>query len=655
MCELTSEAGVTEAVTGIAYNADLLTCYEDAEGKMQQASPATLEKLRKLLSASVSQAPQHVVAPAGGSIDLSAFMSKSIKISQWQLDHDGRSILRGGPSQTLRLPADLSPGDYLLTLPDTGERIAVLVTPAQAYQPGFARQRKRTWLLSLQLYALASPENWGHGDFGDLLRMLEIAAASGCGGIGLNPLHALFEHNPDDASPYAPSSRLFMNPLYLDLSRLPGGPETPPRPAENRQENAPLVDYAAVAQIKYAAIRAAYRRFKAHPDERAADAFAAFRRRKGNLLKRFAAFNLLQARHGMNWRQWPHDWRQPDDDRIAALAEQEADAIGATEFAQWQCDSQLAACRDYAKQKRMPIGLYLDVAVGSHPCGFDAWNDQDAFLQGVAIGAPPDALNAAGQNWGLTAFNPTVLAAGGFRPFRDILAAAMEYAGTIRIDHILGLNRLYLIPDGASGRDGAYLSYPLRDLLAVLAHESQRWRCLVIGEDLGTVPEGLRERLQAAGIWTYIVMLFERESDGTFRDPADYPYQALATFATHDLPPFAAWAEGRDLDTLRELGMPASENTNQRLKAYGDLMTAIHAYCPGLRGSAFERTAALLGKSASAVIAVALEDIFELKNQLNVPGTDREYPNWRHRTAISWPEVQARLAGLSKILQARLS
>lgn len=594
---------MTDGPTHYRYDAELLTAYEDAEGNLQHASPRTLGILRKLLSASSAKADQHAAASG-----------------------------------------------------DPTEALPVVPAPHESYQPPFSRQQRRTWLLGVQLYALATPENWGHGDFGDLFRILEICADTGCGGVGLNPLHALFEQIPDEASPYAPSSRLFINPLYLDLSRLPGYAEKDLNSIGGiLQRSAPLMDYAAVAQAKYAAIKAACQRFMAAPAAAQAAAFSEFRQRKGNLLRRFAAFNLLQARHGVNWRHWPEEWQQPDDARIAALAEQESEAIGITEFAQWQCHAQLAACRDYAREKHMPIGLYLDMAVGSHPCGFDAWNDQEVFLQGAAIGAPPDALNAAGQNWGLTAFNPAVLARRAFRPFRDILAAAMEYAGAIRIDHILGLNRFYLIPDGATGRDGAYLRYPLPELLAVLAHESQEWRCLVIGEDLGTVPQGFREQLQAAGIWTYIVALFERDADGIFRDPAAYPYKALATFATHDLPPFAVWAEGKDLETLHSLGMPASETTAKRLKAYSDLMNAIHSHGPECEGTPFERTVALLGTSGSAVIAVALEDIFGLQNQLNVPGTDKEYPNWRHRTAINWPDARAKIAGIAKILHMRAS
>ncbi|HEX6957938.1 MAG TPA: 4-alpha-glucanotransferase [Ferrovibrio sp.] len=646
-----------------SYTAALLTVYEDAEGKLQRPSAATLEKLGKLLSAS-AETQRHPVAMAGDAIDLAALRgndggngssSNGSSASAWLLSRDGRTVLSGSGA-TARLAADLPAGEYLLRIAgDAGAGWPVLVTPREAYQPAFARQDKRTWLLGLQLYALASPDNWGHGDFGDLLRLLEICAAAGCGGIGLNPLHALFRHSPEDASPYAPSSRLFINPLYLDLRRLPGYADEFASLARDLPRNAALMDYASAARTKYAVIDAAYRRFIAHPDGAAAAEFADFRRRRGEPLRRFAAFDLLQARHGLDWRAWPEAWRSPDDARIARLAAEEPEAIGAAEFAQWQCHAQLAACRDHARRKRMPAGLYLDLAVGSHPCGFDAWNDQAAFLQGATIGAPPDALNAAGQNWGLTAFDPAVLLRCAFKPFRDILAAAMEYAGAIRIDHILGLNRLYLIPDGASAREGAYLRYPLHELLAVLAHESRQWRCLVVGEDLGTVPQGLRAQLRAAGIWTYIVTLFERAADGSFRDPADYPYRALATFATHDLPPFAGWAEGQDLKTLRALGIPAHESAAARRKAYAALMHAIRSRRPAAEGSAFERTIAWLGDSNSAVIAVALEDIFGLNRQLNVPGTHTEYPNWRHRTAIGWAETKTRIETIARILHGRRS
>lgn len=632
------------------YSADLLTAYKDADGNIQQVSPRTIGILRKLLSASATDASRHLVVSAGDALDPADISEKCSNTSPWQLVRDGLAVVSGEAGPVITIPVELPPGGYTLRIGrDATEAVPVLVAPREAYQPAFARRHQKTWLLGVQLYALATPDNWGHGDFSDLLRILEICAHSGCGGVGLNPIHALFEQRPEDASPYAPSSRLFINPLYLDLSRLPGYSSELERMADNLPRNAELVDYASVARTKYAVLRETYRRFLATADTALTGAFADFRRRKGNVLRRFAAFNLLQARYGLDWRQWSAEWQTPDDERIAELGRREPEAIGAEEFAQWQSHTQLAACRDYARRQAMPVGLYLDVAVGSHPHGFDAWNDQEAFLRGVTIGAPPDAMNAAGQNWGLTAFNPLVLIRRGFRPLRDILAAAMEFAGAIRVDHILGLNRFYLIPDGGSGRDGAYLRYPLRELLAVLALESQQWRCLVIGEDLGTVPQGFREQLQAAGIWTYIVTLFERDAAGAFRDTAGYPYRALATFTTHDLPPFAAWAEGKDLEMLRALGLPAGESAEQRRVTYNALLNDARsdsAHTP------FERTIALLGGSGSAIIAVALEDIYGQKKQLNVPGTYDEYPNWRHRTAVAWPDFKARMGRVSEILQA---
>lgn len=629
------------------YSADLLMAYEDAEGNVQQASPRTLEILRKLLAARPAKASMQAVIPAGGDIDLEQIIGKRLNFRRWQLCRNGETVLHGTQS-SIGIPADFPTGDYLLEIDGpTAERIPVVITPRAAFQPRFARAGEKTWLLAVQLYALGSSENWGHGDFGDLMRILDIVAAVGGGGVGLNPLHALFQHNPEDASPYAPSSRLFLNPMYLDLAAVPGYAAV--RPGDLIQD-VDLVDYLTIAVKKYSALRDAYRRFEVSPDPELTQAFAEFRRSKGDLLRRFAAFNLLQERYGLNWREWPEDWQTPDDARIAMLARQEPAAIGFTEFTQWQCHVQLARCRDHAKAKEMPLGLYLDLAVGSHPHGFDAWNDQEAFFQGMTIGAPPDALNISGQNWGLTAFNPLVLIDRGFKPFRDILAAAMQYAGAIRIDHILGLNRFYLIPGGASGRDGAYLNYPLVDLLAVLAHESERWQCLVIGEDLGTVPEGFRQQLSAAGIWTYIVMLFERDEDGTFRAPARYPFNALATFSTHDLPPFAAWAEGRDLGTLGDLGLAASETIAQRLQAYSFLMDAVRAVEPGLAGPPFERMVAFLGTAGSAIVAVSLEEMLGQTRQINLPGTYTEYPNWRHRTWVKWPEFQRKAGAIAALL-----
>ena len=331
-----------------------------------------------------------------------------------------------------------------------------------------------------------------------------------------------------------------------------------------------------MAAAKTRALRLAYERFSGAEASRR-QAFAEFRRERGPLLGRFAVFEFLRRRFGKPWRQWPDQWHNPSEADLAALRLNDGDAIGFFEFVQWVADTQLEACRRRAHDLALPIGLYLDVAVGMHPEGFDAWNDQRAVMSELSVGAPPDLYNTAGQNWGLAAFNPDALEAERFAPFRSMLQAAMRYAGAIRLDHVLGLKRLYLIPEGMRAGQGVYVRFPFAALLAVSAQESIRQRCIVIGEDLGTVPDGFRDTLADWGIWSYQVMLFERAADGSFLPPESYRENALVTFGTHDLPTFAGWMRGHDLAVKRALNMDPGETDRERTAAQLALRSALAA------------------------------------------------------------------------------
>lgn len=500
-------------------------------------------------------------------------------------------------------------------------------SPSRAYQPPFALQGRQSWVVSVQLYSLGNTRNLGHGDFTDLRQLLELVADAGGGGVGVNPLHALNEAQPTDASPYAPSSRLFLNWLYIDVGALPH--MTADDIAALQPDGKPddgLIDYQAVATVKEKILRLAWRRFVERGTQSEQEAFAAFRADQGEELRRYAAFCVLRRREGGSWRSWRRPWARPTSRDIAQLAHDHEDDIGFHEFVQFHAHRQLARCRDLAQARGLDVGLYLDVAVGVDPDGFDAWNDPDAFLRGATIGAPPDALNKSGQNWGLTSFNPRALRRNAYAPFRKMLGASMRFAGAIRLDHVLGLNRIYVIPPGAKPTKGAYVKLPLADLLAVAALESQFHRCLIIGEDLGTVPHGLREALREHGIWTYRVVMFERDERG-FLPPQNYPEAALATFSTHDLPTFAGWRTGRDIDLLRTLGLEPSENIEQRRSTLAALAKVLESG----DGVSFDAIVRFLNATPSRLIAFALEDLLGSTTQINLPGTHREYPNWRHR------------------------
>jgi len=342
------------------------------------------------------------------------------------------------------------------------------------------------------------------------------------------------------------------------------------------------------------------------------------------------------------WWEWPDEWRRPTAPAIKALRDQAGDEMGYHEFVQWVADRQLAACRHEAARRGLPVGLYVDLAVGVAPAGADAWSEQASIIPQTEVGAPPDALNTAGQAWGVAAFNPRVLETEGFEPFARLLAAGMRHAGAIRLDHVLGLNRLYLIPLGCKPQEGAYVRYPLQALLAVAAVESVRHRCVVIGEDLGTVPTDLRRVLADWGVWSYLVMLFERQQDGAYRSPHEYPRDALATFSTHDLPTFAGWREHHDLRVKRELGLDPGEVESERKNALAMLDRALRDLTLGRGdGPEFIDVVRLLARAPSRLLAVALEDVLGIVDQPNIPGTVAEHPNWRRRVPVDLEDLFA--------------
>lgn len=521
------------------------------------------------------------------------------------------------------------------------ESLAASGEPCQFGDAGGARQRayqgdgqSRRWLLAVQLYGVRSATNWGHGDFTDLSMLISLAAKIGAAGIGLNPLHALFPDRPEEASPYAPNSRLFLNPLYIDVSAAPGFPglvEARLVDAVEQLRGTSTVDYTGVARAKLLALRAAYAKFSQLPDE--TEDFENFRRDRGRSLQAFAAFETLRHRFpDAPWWEWPPEWREPTDAVLRSLRLSAGEEMAFHEYVQWIADRQLRRCHELARALDLSIGLYVDLAVGVDAGGADAWAGNGNLLAGLSIGAPPDPLNTLGQEWGVTSYNPHRLAECDFAPLRDMLRCAMRYAGAVRIDHILGLKRLYVVPRGLGAAKGTYLRCPFESLLAVIAEESQRQQCIVIGEDLGTVPEGFREALAAWGIWTYVVMLFEREHDGAFRAPERYPVDAVATFSTHDLATFSGWLSGHDLRVKRGIGMDPGERDDERERAVAALLQSRRRH--GFEGEGFIPIARYLAATPARLVVISVEDVLMIEDQINVPGTVDQHPNWRRRLPV---------------------
>jgi 4-alpha-glucanotransferase len=623
-----------------AKNLGIVTEYIDGQGHRRVTDAAAL---KTILDALPPQRPdgsidQPVIIRAGHPTRTDLAPAAKLPVA-WKIAAD-ENVLAAGETgdRVISWPQDLPMGVHRLQLTDAAsstEELPLLVAPARAFGGDF----DRCWLLAVQLYGVRSARNWGIGDFTDLQGLIELAHHLGADGVGLNPLHALFDDRPGDCSPYSPNSRLFLNALYIDVEKLPefrAGPQTRDMLAHLRACD--VVDYAAVAGLKWQALRSAFKAFKANAKSERLQDFEEFRAERASLLSHFACFEVLRHKYNKPWWEWPKEWRQPDEEKLARLRKgADAAEVEFVEFVQWSADRQLGAAKGLAHRLGMQVGLYLDVAVGVQSDGFDAWNEQAAISRHLGVGAPPDPLNTAGQDWGLAGFNAAGLEIRSFEPYRDMLRAAMRHAGVIRLDHVLGLKRLYLVPRGFGPENGAYVQMPFEALLAATAQESVAHRCVVIGEDLGTVPEGFREQMADWGIWSYLVMMFERDDRGAFQGIDHYSANALVTFNTHDLSTYAGWRSFSDLKLKRSLGIDPGESDDARWHALTMLDNV-------LRQHAIDRhdlysVASFLSRTKSRLFAISLEDLLGLIDQPNIPGTVDEHPNWRRRLPVSIEQI----------------
>lgn len=563
--------------------------------------------------------------------------------ARWQIVAGPTVIAEGeAANRVIVWPQNLPLGVHRLRLMDASlatEDVPLLSVPERAFGGDF----DRCWLLAVQLYSVRSARNWGIGDFTDLTGLIELAHHLGADGVGLNPLHALFDDRPGDCSPYSPNSRLFLNALYVDPEKIPEYRlDAATRDALPRVRTGDVIDYVAAAGLKWRAFRSAFDAFRRDASQGRRQAFEKFRSERGPLLSRFACFEVLRHKFNTPWWEWPEPWRQPDDAKCAELRNgSDAAEVEFVEFVQWTADRQLAAAKDRAHELGMKVGLYLDVAVGVQSDGFDAWNEQTAISRLLGVGAPPDPLNTAGQAWGLAGFNATGLELKSFEPYREMLRASMRHAGAIRLDHVLGLKRLYLVPQGFGAADGVYVQMPFEALLAATAQESVANRCVVIGEDLGTVPEGFREQIADWGIWSYLVMMFEREDHGPFKGIDRYIANALVTFNTHDLSTYAGWRSFGDLKTKRALGIDPGESDDARWHALAMLDEVLRHH--GIERNDLYAVANFLARTKSRMLAIALEDLLGVVDQPNIPGTVDEHPNWRRRLPVPLEQIISKI------------
>jgi 4-alpha-glucanotransferase len=553
-----------------------------------------------------------------------------------------------------------------------GEReITLAVAPSRCVTLEDIASGERMYGLGVQLYALRRSGDEGFGDTSALREFVTAAAHQGCDAIALSPTHSLFGADSTHYGPYSPSNRLFLNPLYADPATVLGKARVARLAADGkaRPPSGALIDWPKAAATKYALLRRLWEDF-ADDELRSGDGcapdFLAFVREGGERLREHALFEashrhwLAQPEAKWSWRDWPAEWRGPAAPSAANFAAANPREIQFQMFLQWLAARSFAAVQKDARQQGMRIGLISDVAVGMNPGGSHAWSRPQDLLPGLSIGAPPDLFNTRGQDWGLTAFSPQALLATGFEPFIATLRAAMRAAGGVRIDHVMGLTRLWLVPRGASPADGAYLSYPLDDLLRLIALESDRQRAIVIGEDLGTVPPEFRGRMTGAGIAGMDVLWFQRDGR-RFLPPAKWRRDAVAMTSTHDLPTVSGWWSGADIATRAKLGL-AEEARERKERAQdrkalwasfrkADVATS-NGPLPPEPTQAVDAAIAFTARSPAPLALIPIEDILGLAEQTNLPGTIDEHPNWRRRLdgpsakLLDRPQARARLKTL---------
>ncbi|MFN2564691.1 MAG: 4-alpha-glucanotransferase [Gemmatimonadaceae bacterium] len=602
-----------------------------------------------------------------------------------------------GYTLTLRLPATPPLGYHQLRVAVWTERASaaaeqsLIVVPRSCVRAGELLRGGKGWGLIANLYTLRSDRNWGVGDLTDLAEVLEWAGELGAQFVGVNPLHVLHNRGTE-VSPYSPASRLFRNPLYIDVEQVPelsyaarirarlDAPELLHELEELR--TADRVDYERVMDLKLSVLESLHRVFLERTDLERQHAYEAWCAEREPELTDYATYMALarggrreeggeSPQHsplfpppsllpplGPDWRSWPHEFRTPRTPAVREFRRSNAALIDFHRWLQFETDRQLGEAAERARASGLAIGLYQDLAIGTSPAGSDTWSLPDLFVRGVCIGAPPDPYSATGQNWGLPPIDPRQLAQDGYRYFIRLVRAAFRHAGALRIDHVMGLFRAFWIPEGHTGADGAYVRYPSDDLLGILALESVRNNALVVGEDLGTVPPDVPPALEKWGILSSKVLYFERGDGGSFRPADRYATEALATANTHDMATLAGFWEGRDVELRAEVGLIEKDAVDaaweERARDKHQLVRALKKARvldervdadvddppisdAELRGAVHD----FLALTPSVLVGVALDDVAGETDPVNVPGVGPDkHPSWTRRMSKSLTELR---------------
>lgn len=577
----------------------------------------------------------------------------------------------------LPLPTDLPWGYHRLRLEGVEGETTLIVSPGSCWLPDEDSEASRFWGVAAQVYLLRSERNWGIGDYTDLRRFVEIVREQGADVVGVNPLHAMFLDQPEQASPYSPLSRYLLNVLNIDLEAIPefaaaeaaqalvGAPAFQEKLQRSREER--MVAYADVASLKLPVLQAVFAAFERGASEERAAQFRAFLHGCDPLLRVSCVYEAVrqymtdQGAAYQDCGKWPEAFQHANSAGIAEFTRTHAELVRYHLWLQWIADQQMAQVKHACEG--MAVGIYRDLAVGGSPSGAEVWSNPEVMVSTAEVGAPPDEWNAAGQNWALPPFHPLRMKEDGYRSFAALVRTNMRHAGGLRIDHAMSLQRLYWIPRGGKPQDGGYVRYPTDDLIGVLALESHRNRCLVVGEDLGTVAPGFRERMAEAKILSYRVLLLERDKQG-FVPGAKYPRLALSTASSHDLPTLRGWWEGVDLELKERIGLTKPENAGKaREERAKDRKTLVAMFREdGLLPADGEPSTEqfidaahrFLARTSAVLMVAQLEDIVEEPEQINLPATmPDQYPSWSRRVAVTLEALagDARLQKLARIVQ----
>ncbi len=699
---MTAAAAGDAALSALAGKAGIAEHWTDARKRPQRVSPDTLRLLlagmglpaanaqdirdsdHRLSHEQANLLPPLLVARAGAA----TLLPPSAR-GPYRLVCESGAARAGIIGQDGRLDAPDEPGYHTLSF-ESGQTVLAVaprLAPTLDQLTGSAGQR--AWGLCAQVYSLRRDAAHGAlgGGFGDFAAVRELAAAAaaeGADALAISPVHAMFAALPQRCSPYAPSSRLFLNTLYADPAAVLGGDAVAHAPAELAAATRPtsLIDWSAEGARRQRLLRALHQRFRQAGSADCRQRYAAFCARRGKALRDHAVFEALHAAHvardaiSASWPQWEPGLRDPDTPDVERFAQEHAEDVEFHCFAQWLAAESLAGVQNGARAAGMRVGLIADLAVGDSPDGSHAWSRQADLMPGLSIGAPPDIHNPLGQNWNLTAFSPRAMHAHGYSAFIDLLRAALSHAGGLRIDHILGMARLWLVPEGLAAGAGAYLRYPLQELLALTALEAWRHRALVIGENLGTVPEGFNRELGDRGILGMNVLWFmRREGEPAHESPtptasgspateaiqpflpaASWPVEAVAMTTTHDLPTLRGWWAERDIDLRAKLNLLGTDDDLASLRRGRGMDRALLAQALGYSAPPSQPPLAdilrFVSSSPCPLLLVPMEDLAGELEQPNLPGTVDEHPNWRRRLPVSSrdcfadPEVQTRLQAM---------